>query len=200
MHEKGLQRQKSVGLLFSSQEQTVFFVPRLKTGYQPVVNRLLCSPIGLHLISLVCVSWETFRSFCFSFFSMPWKVEGRFSPVRTVLSASRPAWPGPAVPSCPAPYRLARGMSGVWTRQVHVLMRTSSSIGPDPCSCFWMNIYVSSKVLREQGMVVAWANGSAGALSCPAMLRRPAMRRPYPTRPWYVRILDSTGTSASKQK
>ena len=44
-----------------------------------------------------------------------------------------------------------------------------------------------------RGTVVSWANRSVGVPSCPAPLRRPAVRRPDPTRPWYVRVLDSTG-------
>ena len=41
------------------------------------------------------------------------------------------------------------------------------------------------------GMLVSSANCSVGVPSCPAPPRRPAVR-PDPTRPWYVRVLDST--------
>ena len=39
--------------------------------------------------------------------------------------------------------------------------------------------------------LVSWANCSVGVPSCPAPPRRPAVRT-VPTRPWYVRVLDST--------
>ena len=39
--------------------------------------------------------------------------------------------------------------------------------------------------------LVSWANRSVGVQSCPTPPRRPAVR-PDPTRPWYVRVLDST--------
>ena len=70
LHEKGVQRQQSVGPLVSSQEQRALLVPlinrgltayqpltnRLSTAYKPLVNRLFCSRI-----SLVRASGETFR-------------------------------------------------------------------------------------------------------------------------------------------
>ena len=43
-----------------------------------------------------------------------------------------------------------------------------------------------------RGTLFSWANCSVGVPSCPAPPRRPAVR-PDPTRPWYVRVLDSTG-------
>ena len=43
-----------------------------------------------------------------------------------------------------------------------------------------------------QGTLVFWAYCSVGVPSCPALPRRPAVR-PDPTRPWYVRVLESTG-------
>ena len=55
---------------------------------------------------------------------------------------------------------------------------------------------VCSMPLRVQGSFVSWANRSIGVLSCPTPPRRPAVRRPDPTRPWYVRVLDSTGTDS----
>ena len=56
LHEKGLQRQTSVGTLVSSQERRAAVVPRInrgKTADKPVVNRSLCSSIALHRISFV---------------------------------------------------------------------------------------------------------------------------------------------------
>ena len=46
-------------------------------------------------------------------------------------------------------------------------------------------------VWGARGAVVSWANRSVGVPSCPAP-PLPAVRRPDPTRPWYVRVLDST--------
>ena len=53
--------------------------------------------------------------------TMPWGCEGRLSPGRTVLSASRAARPCPTVPPC-APTRPTRGMSGFWIRQVYKII------------------------------------------------------------------------------
>ena len=109
--------EKSNGPLVSSQEQRVLLVlqiNRLSTGCQPVVNRSLCSSIGLHRVSLVRASER--RSGDVS--SMPWRIRGTFS-------------------------------------------------------------------------FVSWANSSVGVPSCPVPPRRPAVR-PDPTRPWYVRVFDST--------
>ena len=50
---------------------------------------------------------------------------------------------------------------------------------------------VSSMPWKLRGMLVSWANSSVGIQSCPTPPHRPAVR-PDPTRPWYVRILDST--------
>ena len=64
LHEKGLQRQKSAGPLVSSQEERALLVPlinRGSTGDEPRVNRGFCFPIGLHRISLVRASGETFK-------------------------------------------------------------------------------------------------------------------------------------------
>ena len=50
---------KGDGPLVSSHEQRALVVPqinRLPTGYQPLVNRSLCSFVGLHRISLVRAS------------------------------------------------------------------------------------------------------------------------------------------------
>ena len=93
--------------------------PRTKSGFRPadkpLVNRTFCSSIGLHRISLVRASKETFRTGVFD--ALGGTRDGCLlgEPIRR-----RPVLPGPA---------------------------------------------------------------------------RPAMRRPDPTRPWYVRVLDSTGTS-----
>ena len=51
---------------------------------------------------------------------------------------------------------------------------------------------VSAMPWKVRGTPLSWANCSVGVESCPTPLRRPAVR-PDPTRPWYVRVLDSTG-------
>ena len=51
---------------------------------------------------------------------------------------------------------------------------------------------LSSMLWRARGPVASWANRPVGVPSCPAPPRRPAVRRPSPTRLWYVRVSDST--------
>ena len=51
---------------------------------------------------------------------------------------------------------------------------------------------VSTMPWRVRGTLFSWANSSAGIQCRPTQPRRPAVR-PDPTRPWYVRALDSTG-------
>ena len=52
---------------------------------------------------------------------------------------------------------------------------------------------LSSVPWGRRGTVVSWANRFVGVRCRPAPRRRPAVRRPAPIRPWYVRVLDSTG-------
>ena len=58
---------------------------------------------------------------------------------------------------------------------------------------------VSSMSRGVRGTLVSWAHCSVGVPSRPAPPRRPAVR-PDPTRPWYVRVLDSTSWSITKDK
>ena len=51
---------------------------------------------------------------------------------------------------------------------------------------------LSSIPWKARGPLVSWANCSVGVPPCPAPPRCPA-GRPEPTRPWYVRVVDSTG-------
>ena len=69
--------------------------------------------------------------------------EGGLSPRRSVLFASNHARPRPATPLC-APTRIARGMSGFWTRQV-----PSPSTPPIEC----LHILVDSKARTYHGRV-----------------------------------------------
>ena len=129
LHEKGSQRQKSIGPLVSSQERraaVVSLINRLSTARQPLVVFLDSVYIGCYLSVL------------------PKKRPGRSSPVpwgskwtivlwahrpaspRPVppcpdpprLAPPRPAPPRPSAPPCPAPSRPAGGISGFWIRQV----------------------------------------------------------------------------------
>ena len=116
LHEKGLQRQKGVGTLVSSQERRAAVVP--------VISRLstACQPRALfpHRFTL------GFLCSCFrgnvqdNCLRCPGGQEGRLCPPtrrRPVLSGPAPPC-RPAAQLCAAPNRSARGMSGFWIRQV----------------------------------------------------------------------------------
>ena len=107
--EKGLQRQIGVGTLVSSQERRALFVPRF--------NRTFCSSTGLHRISFVRASEESFTRVLFGTL-----LDTRDRCPLGEPNRRRPFRPGPAWP------------------------------------------------------------------------RRRAVHRPAPTRPWYVRVLDSAGS------
>ena len=101
-----------------------------RSAVKPLVNRSLCSFVGLHRISLVRASglcfWRVVQETCLRCLG---RYEGRLSPGRTVLSASRPARPRPATPPCAAT-RPARGMSRFWTRQVDSLIARKRKMSP----------------------------------------------------------------------
>ena len=120
LHEKGLQRKTGDdGTPFSSQERRALAVPminRSETAVKSVVNRWFRSPIGLHRISFVRASEASSRTVSsirwrakVMVFSWPDRLEG----VPFYL-ASSPL----AAPSCAAPNRPARSVSGFWIRQV----------------------------------------------------------------------------------
>ena len=56
---------------------------------------------------------------------------------------------------------------------------------------------LSSMPRKAKGTVVFWANRPVGVPSYSAPPRRSAVRRPAPTRPWYVWVLDSTSGNES---
>ena len=117
--------------------------------------------------------------------SMLWRMRRRLFPRRTVLLANSPARPRPATPPC-APTRPARGMSGFWARQVRYEL---------DCSCFRKDVQDSVLDLLEgkrEGYLRAGSTQRRPVLPCPASPRCPAVRRPDPTGPWCVRVLDST--------
>ena len=235
-----------VGPLVSSQEQRALLVPvisRLSSAYQPVVNRSLCSPIGLNRISLVRASGDTFKRFvCVSDASGGTK--GRSSLGRNVLSAARSArrrpadltrlWyvrvlgstgnmhacayvPGHAlhgkelyIPGHALHEKELHRQKGVGTLvssqerralAVPLINRGSSSpIGLNGIlfvrAC---KIRPFKKVVHDTlaGQTVGWLLGHPTrrrpVLPGPAAPRRSAVRCADPNRPWYVRVLDSTG-------
>ena len=122
------------------------------------------APSVLHTNLTVRASEESFRTV----FSIPWRARGRvvFGPDRPNGVPSYPAPPSPAAPLCAAPTRPACGVSGFWIRQ----------------SMLW----------KVRWTFVSWANSSVGTQSCLTSPGRSA-GRPDPTRPWYVRVLGSTG-------
>ena len=104
LHEKGLQRQKNAGPLASSQERRAAVVPRinrLSTACQPVFNRTVCSPIGLHCISFVRASGETFTTVVFDALEA---LEGKMNGcIMGTPSCRRPVLNRPAPPPRRAP-------------------------------------------------------------------------------------------------
>ena len=111
--KKGLQGQKSVGLLVGIYERRALLVPvinRLPTACKPVI----LFPHSVYMGFRLFVLWRDVQAMCLRCFG---GYEGRLSPGRTVLSASNPARPRPAALPC-APTRPARGMFEFWVRQI----------------------------------------------------------------------------------
>ena len=98
LHEKGLQWQIGVGTLVSSQERRALAAPLIKnllTAGQMRINRWFRSGIGLHRISLVRASEDTFNT-------IRWRARSR------VLSKpNRPDDDCPTQPRLPSPPGLA---------------------------------------------------------------------------------------------
>ena len=108
------------GSLVRNQKRIAAVVPRinrLSTAYQPLVNRLSCSSIGLHRVSFVRAFEESFKTVVFD--AAVATQDGCFlgEPTRRRPVPHR----CPAAPPCAAPPRPARGMSGFWIRKVMVL-------------------------------------------------------------------------------
>ena len=82
--------------------RTIGQQPGTKSGHFPadqlVINRLLCSPLGLNGISFVRASENSFGTIVFDALEIIGGHGGRLSPGRTDPSASRPAWPRSAPP------------------------------------------------------------------------------------------------------
>ena len=130
LHEKDLQRKSNVGPLVSSQERRAAERPssRGQAGHKPLVNRALCSSIGLHRNSLVRASEVMSRTIVFDALEALESKRDGYSlgePTRGV-----PPCPAPlraAAPPCAAPPRPARGISGVWTRRVEIKYKRRST-------------------------------------------------------------------------
>ena len=90
---------------------------------KPLTNRLstgdFVPAFGLHWISLVRASGETFKQYVLDALDLGGS-EGGLFPGRTVLSASSSDRPSPVAPLC-APSRHARGMFRFWTRRCDVV-------------------------------------------------------------------------------
>ena len=118
LHEKGLQRQISVGTLLSSQERRALFVPlinRRLTADEPLVNRSFCFFVGFkNELDCSCFRRDIHKSVLDS---LEGKQGGGKSLGRIDPTASCPTQPRPAAPPCAAPTRPARGVSGFWIRQ-----------------------------------------------------------------------------------
>ena len=78
-------------------------------------------------------------------------------------------------------------------------LSTAGFVPPSVCIGFRLFVLlgkrsgdVSSMLWRVRGRIVPLAHSSVGEQSCPTPPRHPAVR-PVATRPWYVRVLDSTG-------
>ena len=121
--------------------------------------------------------------------------EGGLSPGRVVPTAFRPTKPRPfSPPPCAAPTRPARSVSGIWIRQVlflhsvYIRFRLFVLLGGRSGDVFTMPRGI-------RGTLVSWADCSVGVriLTDPAPPPRRSAVRSNPTRPWYVRVLDSTG-------
>ena len=97
LHEKMIQRQIGAGTLVSSQNEEQPS-SRGQAGYQLVVNRPLCSSIGLHGISFVHAFGKSFRTAVLD--ALEGKRAGR---LLGEPRCRRPILPCPAPPLCRAP-------------------------------------------------------------------------------------------------
>ena len=102
---KRVHREKSVARLVSSQEQRALLAPiinRLLIAYQTIVNRLLCFPIVLHIISLDRVSGSSdVQETCLCFRCLRAYESRAFHGRKFVCR--RPVLRGAASPICCAP-------------------------------------------------------------------------------------------------
>ena len=180
MHEKGLQRQ-GVGTLVSNW--------KLRAAVVPLIN---CSSTGYRVPPSVYIGSLSFvppkrRSGQLS--SMPWRAEwtvviwaNRSVGVSNCLALLRPATPPHATP-----HRPACGMFGFWNRQVHRI-----SFVRDPEETFKTIVFDALGDKRD-GCVLGEPTHRHPILPDPAPPRRPILGSPEPLRPWYVRVLNSTG-------
>ena len=217
MHEKGLQRQKGVGPLVGSQERRALLVPlinRLQSACQPLVLFLHSVYIGFCLFVLL-----EKRSGDAS--SMLWGVRGTFVSLAN-CSVGVPSCPAPprrpAVRPDPTRPWYVRILDSTGRRR-HTGQQPGTKSGRGPADKSDVNrgstigfvplsVYIGfplfvllgnrSKQLStmlggaKDGCLLGEPICRRPGLPGPAPPRRPAVRRPDPTCPWYVRVLDST--------
>ena len=212
MHQNVLQRQNGVGPLVSSKEQRALLVPvinRRLTAGQPLILFPHSVYIGFRLFVLLGK-----RSGDVS--SIPWRVRGRlvswannFVGIQSCPTLLR----RPAVRPDPTRPRYVRVLDSTGTAvlvpvinriqtafQLRISFQHSAYIGL-PLFVFLgkRSSDVFTMSWRVRRTLVPWANNSVGIQSCSTPPRRLAVR-PDPTRPRYVRVLDSTGTETKRRR
>ena len=180
VREKGLQRQLCVGTLVSNQERRVGLVPRTNR-WSTAVFVPPSVYIGFRLFVLL-------KSRSGQVCSMLWKVRGTVVSWanRSVGAPSCPAPPRPAAPPCAAPTRLARGTSGFWIRQVNRVFFVRASRDTP------RRVFFDRMEVKCDGCFLGEPTCRRPVLPLSAPPSRPAVRRPVPTCPRYVRVLGST--------
>ena len=167
MHEKG---NKQASVHWSAARDKECFSSRGETADEPLVNRWSTADFvpafGLHRISLVRASGETFRQYVLD------ALEGaREACLLGGLFCRRPILTDPA----PSPRR---------------------ALHPDPpvvCPSFGIDKSFFHRLEKKKsGILLAEPSHGRPVLPVPAQPRRPAVRRPLSTRSWYVRVFDST--------
>ena len=159
---------------------------------KPRVNCSLCSSIGLHSKSFVRASGDSSRMVFFD--GLEEQRGGCTYSGRSDPSTSRPALPRHAPPTRRAPRR----------PESHVVCSGLESTGLHRVwSCF--RIVVQDSCLRYPGGQEGWLSPSMATrrrpiLPGPAPPRHSAVRRPAPSRPWYVWVWDAATGDALECK
>ena len=79
-------------------------------------------------------------------------------------------------------------MSGFWTRQVSLNRISFVRASEDS----FRTVFLDALEVKRDGRLLGEPTRRRPVLLRPALPRHPAVRRPAPTRSWYVRVLDST--------
>ena len=139
---------------------------------KPIINRSLCSSIGLHRISLVRASGESFRRRVFD------ALEGtRGAYLLGELFCRRPVLPSPAPPPRRAPRPDPPVVCPGFGLDKSVYIRFTLLVLPRGRSG-----QLSSMPWGARGSVVSWANRPFGVRSCPVRPRPAAPLRAAPNR------------------